>query len=329
MSRIGLIVRASNTGLGTLSFEYARHLRPEKVIIVTNGVEKLFPERYSDSEVRRAQQPFHLTPEEMEWITDGVDWVLSFETFYNWRVISHARAKKVKTALLTMAELFPERVPIHPTLFLCPSALDMEIVPEPKVRIDVPVATDRIKWRRRGKAKHFIHTASHNGINGRKGTLPLIEAMKSVKSDIKLTIYSWQDFSVADPRIEVKAMNFKNYWQLYEEGDVLVYPQGANGICLPIVEAMSAGMGVITTDISPFNEYMPKELLFGHDGLKKIRFGGNLREVDDPLISPRLIAEKIDEWAGKDIGEFSDYGKKWAEKNSWDKWLPKYQEILS
>src|SRR3990167_8998834 len=137
---IGIIVRASNTGLGTLSWEFARHLKPKKVLIITNGVEQTFPERYSESEVQKAVQPFFISPAECEWITDGVDMILSFETFYNWRVISSARRKKVKSILLTMCELFPEKVPIMPDLFLAPSKLDMAMIPDPKVYLPVPIA---------------------------------------------------------------------------------------------------------------------------------------------------------------------------------------------
>jgi len=156
----------------------------------------------------------------------------------------------------------------------------------------------------------------------------MIEAMKYVKSDIQLKIFSWQPFSCDDPRVEVKNVNFKNYWQLWREGDVLVYPQGANGICLPIVEAMSCGLGVITTDIYPFNEYMPKDLLFKPEGFNKRRFGGTLKEVDDPIINPKSIAEKIDQIANKSIIKYSNYGKRWAEENSWEKLLPRYKKVL-
>jgi len=325
---IGLIVRAENTGLSTLSWEFARHLHPKKVMVIHNGVNQQFLERYDGFDTRRARQPFHMDNDEMDWITSDVDVVISFETFYNWRVISHARKKGVKTALVTMAELFPEPVPIMPSIFFCPSKLDMDLVPDPKVLLPIPIATDRLIWQKRDKAKVFIHSASHGGIGGRKGTGLLIEAMKYVNSDIQLKIFSWQPFSCDDPRVEVKNVNFKNYWQLWREGDVLVYPQGANGICLPIVEAMSCGLGVITTDIYPFNEYMPKDLLFKPEGFNKRRFGGTLKEVDDPIINPKSIAEKIDQIANKSIIKYSNYGKRWAEENSWEKLLPRYKKVL-
>lgn len=326
--RLGLIARFDNAGLGTLSWEFARHLRPEKVLLVQNGVNQTFPERYADFPVQRAKVPMGVTTEEMEWLTTDVDTILSFETFYDWRIVLVARKKNVRTVLLTMYELHPEKVPYGPSLYLCPSKMDYEVNPEPKAYLPIPVATDRLIWREHKVADVFIHTASHGGIADRKGTGVLVEAMKYVRANIKLKIFTWHPFEVSDSRIDVVHVNFRNYWQPYREGDVLVYPQGANGICLPIVEAMCSGMGVITTDFYPFNEYMPKRLLFEPDGFRKIRFGGNLREVDDPIISPKKIAEKIDEIAYGDISKESLYGFEYAQENSWEKLLPRYLEVL-
>ncbi len=324
--RIGLICVTTSQGLGTLSWEFYRHLKPEKVLLVNNGVFQTFPERYEGTPSRKYEQH---SQEDIDWFLEGLDAVMSFETFYDWSIIKSARRKGVKTILVTMAELFPEKVPITPDLFLCPSKLDMQIVPEPKAFLPVPLATDRLIWHKRTKANVFIHTASHGGMGGRKGTALLLEAMKYVKSDIKLKIFSWKDIPNSDPRVEVCKINFKNYWQLYrDQGDVLVYPQGANGICLPIVEAMASGMAVITTDFFPFNEYMPKELLFKPMASFKRRMAPMLREVDDYKISPESIAEKIDFIAGKDITKYSEYGKKFAEENSWKKLLPKYIKTL-
>lgn len=234
---------------------------------------------------------------------------------------------------MTMAELLPERM-MQPDLFMCPSPLDVEIVKDnfsnPYELVQFPVATDRLIWKKRTKAHHFVHSASHGGLEGRKGTQILLDAMPHVKSDIKLTIYAWKDeYRISDdPRIELKIVNFKNYWQLWREGDCLIYPQGANGICLPIVEAMASGMGVITTDIYPFNEYMPKPLLFKPMKAFRRRMSGALIEVEDYQINPKTLAEKIDEWANKDISKYSEYGKKWAKDNSWDALLPEYVNIL-
>lgn len=321
---LGIICRYDNSGLATLAREFARHLKPHKVLLVENGVFQTFPERYSEIPNRVG-----MTKENLEWFYEGTTSILSFETFYDWMMIKRTRELGIKTILYTMCEMSRESFPLMPDVLLCPSKLDYDIFKhrENAVFVPVPVATDRLEWRAREEAKVFIHTASHGGVNGRKGTGLLLEAMNHAKSNIKLIIYSWQPFTSTDPRVEVRVKNFLNYWECWEEGDVLIYPQGANGICLPIIEAMSSGMGVITTDQYPFNEYMYRPYLFKPQGFVKRSLGKGLIPVDDPVLDPVILAAKIDEVAGQDLREASWYGKKWAQENSWEKLGPEIEKI--
>lgn len=332
--RIGMIARACNSGLGSMCWEFARHLKPVKVLVVENGIYKPFPERYRGFDHRWTHPHHSISREDEEWITEDVDVLLSIETFYSATVVSRARRKGVKTVLVTMVEMQQEELEDEPDFFLCPSLLDYDVMKAKygearATYLPVPIAMDRLDWQKRGVARHFVHTASHGGMHGRKGTWLLMQAMNYVKrEDVQLTIYSWKPLVASDSRITVEVKNFKNWWQVWRTGDVLVYPQGANGICLPIVEAMCAGLGVITTDIYPFNEYMPRELLFKPERLIRTRLGGGLIAVDDPVINPVAIAKKIDEVAGTDIGRFSLMGKEYADKHSWEVLLPSYTGYL-
>jgi len=334
--KLGLIARHDNSGLGSLSLEFARHLKPTKVLLVSNGVYQTFPERYADFDTRRIPAREEMTRADIDWLFDGTDVILSFETFYDLGFVWKAHRASKKTALVTMCEMQHEKVQANhmPDLLICPSSLDMELYEQhfpsvPKVSIAPPIATDRLVWKQRRTATHFVHTSSHGGLRGRKGTSIIIEAMKQVKADIKLTIYSWKPIVCADPRVEVKVQNFRNYWQCWQEGDVLVYPQGANGISLPCQEAFASGLAVVTTDQRPFNEWLPKRPLFAPIGWTKARMGKDLIVVDEPIIDPTVLAAKIDEIAGIDITAESEAGRRWAEANSWDALLPKYLEALN
>lgn len=329
--RTGMICRFDNSGLATMCREYARHLKPDKILLVENGIFKTFPDRFKEFETRRVGVADSISLSDMEWLCSDIDILISFETFYTWEIIGVARAKGVKSILVTMFEMTPQHMPAMPDVLLCPSKLDYDVFKSYPTRVEylpVPVATDRLVWKKRSVAKHFIHTASHGGMNGRKGTALLIEAMRHVMSDIRLTIYSWSPFPISDSRITVKIQNFKNYWQCWREGDVLVYPQGANGICLPIIEAMTSGMAVITTDIYPFNEFMPKPLLFAPRSSFRTRMANSLLEVEDYVLDPRSIAEKIDYIANQDIEDYSLYGKNWGTINSWRVLLPQYRRLF-
>ena len=330
--RIGFLARYDNSGLGTLSWEFTRHLKFDKILLIKNGVYETFPERYEGFDTQKVDGM--MSPEQRNWILTDIDILFTIETFYDWGLVAEARKRGIKTILYTMYEMTHEEMPYFPDLLLCPSKLDYDVFKDYSTKVTylpVPVATDRLIHRTRHIAKTFIHSGSHGGMSGRKGTYVFLEAIEKVKTkDIKFKIFTWSShYSSSDPRVEIINVNFKNYWQMWREGDMLVYPQDYNGICLPVIEAMSSGLGVITTDIYPFNEYLPKELLFGHDGLYKTRAAPSFIETDAAKLDPQKIADKIDEWANKDISEFSLYGKKWAKENSWDRLLPKYQEVFN
>ena len=318
-----MICRTDNVGLGTLSWEFARHLKPHKILLTHNDKNDSFPERYKDFNTKEYKNVL-----DFQWLLEDIDIFFTIETPYLWHIIKDCRQKGIKSVLYTMYEMTPDPIPLHFDLYICPSKLDLKYFPDNKVFLPPPIATERLIWRKRTKARTFIHTGSHGGMNMRKGTPLILEAMKYVKSEIEMIIYTWGSTVSQDRRVRIKRINFQNYWQLWREGDVLVYPQDYNGICLPIIEAMASGLGVITTDIFPFNEYMPKKLLFRPGELYKTRAAPRLMETDAAKINPIDIAKKIDKIANKDISEYSLYGRKWAQENSWKVLLPKYEKVF-
>ena len=315
--RIGMIARYDNSGLGTLSWEFARHLKPSKVVLVANGVYQKFPERYVEFENRISRLTSRVDEDSQKWLLEDIDVLLTFETFYSWELVKKAKDKGIKTALVTMFEMTPVKPPDYPDLYLCPSELDLQVFKDrfshvPSVFIPIPIATDRLIWKERKVANTFIHNASHGGMNGRKGTSLLIDAMKYVKTDVKIIINSWVNFVCYDKRIEVKLRNFRNYWPAWQEGDVLIYPQDYNGISLPVQEAYASGLGIVSTDIYPFNTWLPKELLFAPIEMRVTRASKSLIEVSAAIINPVDIAKKIDEAANMDLSTLSLFGKKLA-----------------
>jgi glycosyltransferase involved in cell wall biosynthesis len=119
-----------------------------------------------------------------------------------------------------------------------------------------------------------------------------------------------------------------NRTTLFEEGDVFVFPHKFDGLSLPIQEAMAAGMPIITTDFFPFNEMLPKELLFAPDDVGKAKLCEDCRNIDLHFIYPKLLAQKIDEWANKDITQYSLQANRMVEELDWGKMLPKYKSLI-
>lgn len=182
-----------------------------------------------------------------------------------------------------------------------------------------------VKWRQRTKAKVFVHNGGHGGLGGRNGTKQVIEAMKHVKSPIRLILRSQDDiYAPHDERISVEIGTVPSS-KLYD-GDVFLFPEKFNGLSLPLQEAFASGMAVMAGDRFPMNEWLPKDILIPVNRYTKERISC---EFDCAHYDPKSIAMKIDEWYNKPIESLSLIGKEWAEKNSWDKLKQHYLDLCA
>ncbi len=279
---------------------------------------------------------------------ESMDVMLFFETPFQWELITHCRSMHVKTVIMPMHECMPERIPAQPDLWLCPSRLDhmcygggdhaaigevklcaTEQGMVPSVYLPVPVEG---RWRQRTKAEVFVHNAGHGGLKGRNGTAELLEAIRLVKSPAKFIIRWQKDLAVPrhiyDNRNVLLEPGSIAWNELYDEGDVFVFPEKFNGLSLPLQEARAAGMLVMATDRFPNNEWFPDYAPLPVAATRKNRIGPPYREFDEAIVDPKDIAERIDAWYGQDIADYSLSGKQWAEENSWKALKPRYKQLL-
>jgi glycosyltransferase involved in cell wall biosynthesis len=291
----GAIVLATKQGLGILAKSF-----------YDNGIiDKVFVWKHSTRE-----NNYDWYPNRVEKVDDLLDCdkLIFFETCFDWTIIPKARAKGIKTILIPMYECTPSPLPYNPDVIISPSLLDQKYYPNSQF-IRIPV---NVKWKQRDKALVFVHNAGNGGLGGRNGTKELLEAMKYVKSPIKLIVRSQvpiQEYK--DPRIEYRIGDCQDLWS---EGDVFVFPEKFNGLSLPLQEAFASGMAVITTDRFPNDTYLPKELLIPVKSFKKERI---TNQFDMAIINPVDIASVIDRVYNTDIISYSLLGKKFNEQNSW------------
>jgi glycosyltransferase involved in cell wall biosynthesis len=109
--------------------------------------------------------------------------------------------------------------------------------------------------------------------------------------------------------------------------DGLVLPRRFGGLCLPVNEALGAGMPVIMPAISPNDSWLPQEWLtparWVRDFYAKTR-------VDVYETDPQVLAAKIDEFAS-DPDQYAKARAKAYELRtelSWTALKPLYLEVL-
>lgn len=325
--RLGAILRADNSGLGTLSREFSDHIGFERTIVLDNGKYQAFPERFPGGRVVS-----RMRHEDVDWMLSGIDALLAFETPYDWDIFKLARKRGVRTILMPMYECEPYPLPAFPDHILCPSKLDYDIFKQEVAGraqvwyIPVPVNRQRVPFQPRQIAKVFQHNAGHGGIIGRNGTTELLAAIPMLKSKAKVVIYSQKRIDFDHPQCEIRVGNFKDYWQIWGGGDVFVFPHKFDGLSLPINEALSSGMPILSTAIYPFTLSLPKHWFFNAQEFMNIRAWD--RFVDVAVIDPAVIAAKIDEWFDKPIGRDSRIASGLADKISWQMLKPKYIQLF-
>ena len=331
--RVGTICYAVNSGLGILAKSFFDNRIVNNVVVIEHAHHPNHLEWYPGFPAVPIREVSY--SQSVKDLCDQMDVMLFFETPFDIGLIEYCRRHNTKTVLMPMHECFREdwfdgrNVP---DLYLCPSELDYEVINKnlrgfAVVRqISVPVS---VPWRQRNRAEMFVHNAGHGGLKGRNGTEELINAMRYVKSDVKLIIRSQKELRTVtgDNRIKWE-FGTRPYDQLYSEGDVFVFVEKFNGLSLPLQEAYASGMLVMGTNRFPMNEWLPKEPLIPVSYYTKDRIGPPYLSFSQANVDPNLIAKTIDDWFGKDITEYSLRGKQWAEENSWKKLGPKYREIL-
>src|SRR5690348_15121248 len=300
--RIGLIARADATGLGIQSKEFYDHI-PCKVLIIDSSalapleILKPNPQWYPGSRMYRLQPGFGMRggipyPEIEEFIKD-IDLLFAMETPYDYNIFLACRERGIKTVLQLNYEFldFPSHLP-PPDLFAAPSKWHYDLIPDKKVFLPVPVNTKKFKHQIREKT--FVHIGGRPAMKDRNGTKVFLNALRYVKSEIVAEIKSQWPIAVApspNPLVTIRTdFNSKADYSENYLGGVMVMPRKYGGLSLPQNEALASSMPVITTDISPNNQWLPSEWLV------PAKLAGSFqskRAVEYYEADPVLVAAKI------------------------------------
>ena len=285
---------------------------------------------------------------DLDWLFDNCDIIFTIETDFNSGLFQKAKARGKKTVLFVMWEYFYDRYK-DATVLLCTSKKGYEIVDQPnKVYLPWPIDTSKFPFKERGQSNRiFLHNAGFGGLKNRKGTIEVIKAFFNTISECpkaKLIINSQKPLSdykddVApktnlfniiniDRRIVWNTKNWPNNIDIYNEGDVYLYPARYDGQALVAEEAMACGFPTFVTDAKPMNE-------FSENPMFKIRVATNTpfrvenHDVNLNICDIDDLAKKII-WAyGSDLRDVSHKNREIIEKDfSWNRWKQEYLALF-
>lgn len=352
MTRVGLIARADNSGLGVQSWEFARHLEPAKTLVInvghlrnntTHANKATYLDRFPGATVVDGWAP---NPHMLARWMQGLDAVFSCECFYSDELIALARNMGVRTVLQPNWEFLPSHV--RPDILAVPSLWHWDDIEGNKIHLPVPIALDRFPRTHtqnadpRGasgvnNARTFLHVVGRPAIFDRNGTPDVLASLRHVKSNIRLLLRC-QDINYlqqlrihahvpSNVELVIDSGDVRDYWDNYADGDVLLLPRRYGGLCLPMNEALGAGMPIITTDISPNNTWLPAEWLV--PARKTAEFMA-FNRVEVHETHAEYLAAMIEQFCDDDFYKTAQArADELAHENSWAALLPIYRQVLS
>ena len=266
------------------------------------------------------------------WL-DGLDVVFTIETPYDWRVPGWCHRAGAKLVVQGNPEFVRHMRPDfatlqHPDQWWWPTSWRTEHLPP---GIHMPVPMDRHPVTRSDDGRlHILHTIGKRAFADRNGTEILVQAMRMVHSEVKLTVHSIDGDVIPFQRkrnveLVINHNPVTDLWSQYEDQDVLILPRRYGGLSLPALEATAAGMVVAMPNCSP-NTELAAVLMPVHRSVSLKVASGTIQSWD---ANAALVADTIDNLAslGRDgLQSFRD-----AQANllpTWEQWRPRYMQAF-
>lgn len=338
-------MRVDDRGLGTMTQEFASHLRPDVLVIREPNAERrgFAPDltRFPGAPVVTLNPGSgHLEPEAtVRAFLRPLSVLYSAETFYDQRILGWARAAGVRTVLHAMPEFYNVAAPPPVDAIWVPTTWRLDAMPPGTRVVPVPCPTPPVPPVVRTSARRFMHTAGAQAMKDRNGTKAVSLALRQVQTtgwaiefygQRRLGIRLGATRPVAPPGItvEIHEGGVSDRWQMFRpDVDVLVLPRRYAGLSLPTLEAMAAGLVVVMTDVEPQGSSWP---IVGVPAVtaEVIRTAGGM--ITAVSCSVRRLAETIDRLVEQPetVAAASAASLAFAADHGWDALLPLYRSAL-
>lgn len=310
MSRLGMIVRMDNTGLGNQTRLLCRMLKPVKLLVVNSSTfnkSAQHPEWYDGYDAVFTKS----WPDEIECskFMFGITHVVTAETVYNHFMFTLARKRGIRIFIQPNWEFLDHlnRDLPQPHKWLMPSYWHLEdmqarfpntVYLPPPMFLDDFTEARQMNQDRRGN-RRFLHVIGNAAAHDRNGTKDILEALRYSKEDYTLVVRSQFPFEhqaefAKDGRVEVHVGSVENENDLYRDFDAVLLPRRYAGLCLPMNEALASALPVVMPDISPNNKVLPRDWLIESRVVSTFKARA---EIDVYSMWPMDLASKIDELA--------------------------------
>lgn len=332
--KLGLIARADGGGLAAMTDEFFRHLRPDRTLVVDMGDAGRGPvhlDRYPGAAVVRGHNEA-ITPNMVTRFCQGLDIVYSAETFYREDFAVLARQAGARTVLHAMPELY-RRDMAQPDVLWVPTSWELQRMPIGTQVVPVPVPADRFKARP-GTPGVWYHPVAPAMLD-RNGTRDTFDALAWVKEPATMIfvggekpgpIYNRYGTDVTVRWVEHQSAD---RWDAYPaEASGMVIPRRYAGLSLPMQEAAGLGWPIISSDLPPQNDWIPREALATAAEDRNVKMVGGFFPVY--RTSVQEIAAAMDRVTGDETVRqlCAKASATHASRLSWVEWEYRYRELL-
>lgn len=331
-NRIGLVGYSCNNGLGELSRQAAAYCDIAKWMIKPHA-------HLGYKEPERKTMDFRASSSRVapQWFWDGSDTVLFFETQFYSGLAEEAKQRGKRVVCVPMIEWTPMwSTRNDPTqwikyvdLFVCPTKQCYDTLKDdgfPCALFQWPYDMNRFARNDRQTCERFLFVEGNGGYRDRKGAATVKRA-KEMWPDMPLVVQTlilngdktWPEGT------EVIQAGGTNH-NLYDHGDVLIYPATCDGIGLQPYEAMAQGMPVIVTDGQPWNEY---DSMARIPASMEMRLSGNKRPIPWYTADAAGLVEICKPLVGQHIGKQSQYAFEIANHHRWEDQAERFRELVT
>lgn len=351
--KVGLIARSEDRGLGLQTWELYRNLRPDVTTVIDMGAAAggfpmhlerygIRPGRYEPgvgvAKIRHGRLADSGDVHIIRHMLEQCDVVYTAETFYDDRVPVWAAELDCRVVVHINPEFHrgTDFDGAEAVRWWAPTSWRIDQLPEGTRVVPVPVAGDRFTLEPTAPAEgplRVLHVIGHRAGNDRNGTLGLLRALRNVKAPLSVTLAT-QDAAAPLPQglpghvaLNRLVGGVVDYWDLYRDHDVLVMPRRYGGLCLPVQEAMAAGLAVVMSDTSPNGEW-PVMLVPTSHRQDLQTPGGWLRCADVSALglAGRLTMLALD-W--KQVLAMKQASVGWARAHTWEQLGDVYRDELA